>query len=297
MATTYYSNTASEPQVRFIKSLWDDLNKTIVDADSPDFTGTPTQADSLRRIEASALARLDKPVTKRFDNGAEIALSAYAIVELALADHEISKPEASAGIEALKTLLSEVRAEIAKVGLPKPPSPYAGVPVNAERVIDARFASKCSVCGVRDQYIAYCLRGSWYPMCETCAHADPADKDKDSKIEVLIQQVLERLGKGNAERGNIGLAVSNPDEMDGFTYYRMSRSGVAQVKGGTHYNATSDLRPALGVKVLEEIVKGDVVEMAKQFGRHFTRCGVCGLTLKDETSKALGIGPDCAKHL
>lgn len=292
---TYYSNNASEPQVRFIQSLWDDISKTIVDPESEDFKGTPDQAQALRDIEASALADLERIVTKRFNGGAEVKLSTYAIVELCNEGKEITKPEASACIEALKALLSVARAKVAKVNLPKPPSPYAGVPENAERVINARFASKCSVCGIRDQYIAYAVRGSWFPLCQTCAHT--TERDTDSKIDGLIQTVLDRLGKGKVEKGNVGLAVADPDEIDGFAYYRLSRSGIAKVQGGTHFNATKDMGVSAGVALLEKIVTGDVVAMAKAFGVHFTRCGVCGLTLKDEASKAMGIGPDCAKHL
>lgn len=44
--------------------------------------------------------------------------------------------------------------------------------------------------------------------------------------------------------------------------------------------------------VLEEIVK-DPLGAAQAFGREMKRCGRCGRALTDETSRRIGIGPDC----
>jgi hypothetical protein len=172
-------------------------------------------------------------------------------------------------------------------------SKYPAVPADAEKVIEARFTSKCSVCGKRDQYIAY-LKAGWHALCQSCAHSDGKT---DDRIDEGVQRVLTAVGKGNAKAGNVGLAVPDLDEIDGFAYYRVSRSGVAKVIGGSHFNSVQNLPQAKQDAVLADLVRYDLPELARAFGIHFKVCGVCGRTLKDENSRAIGIGSDCLAGL
>jgi Family of unknown function (DUF6011) len=46
------------------------------------------------------------------------------------------------------------------------------------------------------------------------------------------------------------------------------------------------------IEILKEIAKDPIAAM-KTFGNEIGKCGRCGRTLTDETSRAFGIGPDC----
>jgi len=296
-----YDNNATDKQINFVLSLWKTLNEVVIDTDDPavNWQGNAEQTAKADALLSRTLSELDKPVVKRVGD-TEFILNTVQVIE-ALENHltEFSKPEISAVIDRLKTLVDSARAEVARIGITVKPEwadKYPAVPADAERVIDSRFASKCSVCGKRDQYIAYNRRGAWYPLCEVCAHRTSGDNG-DDQLDTLIQQVAVALSKGNNEALNVGLAVANADEVDGFSYYRVSRRGVAKVKGGQHFNATDDLSPRKATALLETLVQGDIVAMAQAFGIHFTVCGVCGRTLKDAESKALGMGRDCASNL
>lgn len=296
-----YSDNATDKQINFALSLWKTLNEVVIDTDDPavNWQGNAEQTAKADALLSRTLSELDKPVVKRLGE-TEFSLTTVQVVE-ALENHltEFSKREISAVIDRLKTLVDSARAEVSRIGITVKPDwadKYPAVPADAERVIPSRFSSKCSVCGKRDQYIAYTKRGAWYPLCEVCAHRS-GDDNGDDPLDTLIQQVAEAVAKGNNENLSIGLAVASGDELDGFAYYRVSRSGVAKVKGGQHFNATDNLSPAKATALLEALVKDDIVAMAKAFGVHFKACGVCGRTLKDEQSKALGMGAECASNL
>lgn len=295
------TDTATDKQVNFTLALWKQLNEIVVDTDDPavNWQGTPEQTRKADALLSRTLTELDKPVVKRMGE-TEFVLNTVQVVE-ALETHltEFSKNEISSVIDRLKTLVDLARKEVARIGITTKPEwadKYPAVPADAERVIDSRFPSKCSVCGKRDQYIAYARRGGWFPLCEICAHREAGDAS-DDQLDTLLQQVAVALGKGKNETLSVGLAVPNASELDGFSYYRVSRSGVAKVKGGQHFNATENISPIKAVALLETLVNGDLVAMAQAFGKHFTICGVCSRALKDKESKALGIGPDCASNL
>lgn len=296
-----YSDIATDKQVNFALALWKQLNEIVVDTEDPavNWQGTPEQTRKADALLSHTLSELDKAVVKRVGE-TEFVLNTVQVVE-ALETHltEFTKSEISGVIDRLKTLVDSARKEVALIGITTKPDwadKYPAVPADAERVIPSRFPSKCSVCGKRDQYIAYNRRGAWFPLCEVCAHRTAGDVS-DDQLDNLIQQVAVALSKGNNENLSVGLAVPNADELDGYSYYRVSRSGVAKVKGGQHFNATENVSPRKAIALLETLVNGDLVAMAQAFGKHFTICGVCSRALKDKESKALGIGPDCASNL
>lgn len=298
MSTTYITE-ATPKQVQFLLSLWKQLNEVVVDTQDPASNWSGDEAQTLKAdtLLSNTLVELDKPAITKFVNGEKIILSTVEVVGFAEGAESISKSEISSVIDTLKRLLDSAKADRATWGLPTVAPDwsvkYPAVPADAEKVIEARFASKCSVCGKKDQYIAY-LKAGWHALCHSCAHNDGKT---DDRIDTGIQQVLTALGKGNAKAGNVGLALADPDELDGFAYYRVSRSGVAKVIGGSHFNSVQNLPQAKQEAVLADLLKHNLPALAQAFGIQFKVCGVCGRTLKDEHSRAIGIGSDCLAGL
>jgi hypothetical protein len=297
--STIYSTEATPKQVQFLLSLWKQLNEVVVDTQDPasNWSGDDDQTLKADTLLGKTLTELDKPAVTKFVNGNKVNLSTAEVIGYTEAGGAIEKSEISTAIDVLKRLLDSAKADRATWGLPSVApewaSKYPSVPSDAEKVVPARFASKCSVCGKRDQYIAY-LKAGWHALCQNCAHNDGKI---DDAIDKSIQQVLTAVGKGNAKAGNVGLAVADPDELDGFAYYRVSRSGIAKVIGGSHFNSVQDLPQAKQEAVLTDLLKRDLPALARAFGIQFKVCGVCGRTLKDEHSRAIGIGSDCLAGL
>ena len=298
MSSTYISE-ATPKQVQFLLSLWKQLNEVVVDTQDPASNWSGDEAQTLKAdtLLSKTLVELDKPAITKFVNGEKIILSTVEVVGFAESSEPISKSEISSVIDTLKRLLDSAKADRATWGLPTVAPDwsvkYPAVPADSEKVIEARFASKCSVCGKKDQYIAY-LKAGWHALCYSCAHSDGKT---DDRIDTGIQQVLTALGKGNAKAGNVGLALADPEELDGFAYYRVSRSGVAKVVGGSHFNSVQNLPQAKQEAVLADLLKHNLPALAQAFGIQFKVCGVCGRTLKDEHSRAIGIGSDCLAGL
>lgn len=61
--------------------------------------------------------------------------------------------------------------------------------------------------------------------------------------------------------------------------------------------ASDDLHPIKNIEnkrtILQAITDQDPAKAARRFGLEIGKCGVCGRTLTDETSRAYGIGPIC----
>lgn len=49
--------------------------------------------------------------------------------------------------------------------------------------------------------------------------------------------------------------------------------------------------------ILERILDAGIVEAQARYGRELGHCGRCGLELTDETSRSIGMGPDCRAHV
>lgn len=298
--------TATDAQVNFLLSLYDDLSGAIPDPDDEGFSGTPEQAQSLRtlldrvveflnttksegiplvqvleRTEAMRDARLEIGRGDREDDAtAEVARNA------------ISKTAISIAIGMLKDYLPSAKSAVNRIGLKSEKnSEYPGVPADADRVIQSRFASRCSGCGIRDQFIAYQRNGAWHALCRDCATVNK------SVIPGLIQQVWDRLGVGANKQGTVGLALPSDSALGGVDYIKVSRDGVIRIKGGDHALGGSRLSAKEAEVVLTEVLKHDVADLAKAWGREFKTCGVCARALKDPISKEIGIGPDCLARL
>lgn len=91
-------------------------------------------------------------------------------------------------------------------------------------------------------------------------------------------------------------------ERDGvLKFYRVSK-GKGQWAGRTflEIQASDDRHPIRNAKVREEIlaqIAENPEEAATRYGVELGSCYRCGRTLTDETSRALGIGPDCRSKL
>jgi hypothetical protein len=87
-------------------------------------------------------------------------------------------------------------------------------------------------------------------------------------------------------------------EVDGvLKFFRIDRPTQGKWKGYTFVKvqASDDYFPVKGAaaKFVLESVEVDPAAAGERYGREIGRCYVCNRTLTDETSRALGIGPDC----
>ena len=193
MSTTY-STEATPKQVQFLLSLWKQLNEVVVDTQDPasNWSGDDDQTLKADTLLGKTLTDLDKPAITKFVNGNKVNLSTAEVIGYTEAGGAIEKSEISTAIDTLKRLLDSAKADRATWGLPTVApewaSKYPSVPADAERVVPARFASKCSVCGKRDQYIAY-LKAGWHALCQNCAHNDGKIDDAIDKIDAALPGV------------------------------------------------------------------------------------------------------------
>lgn len=99
----------------------------------------------------------------------------------------------------------------------------------------------------------------------------------------------ERLDFASIPDGNYAIRV------DGVVkFYRVStRNGYKNVQ----VRASDDLHPVFGkggIAVLHRIVEFGLEKSQMLFATELVRCWRCGKSLTDETSRAVGMGPDCA---
>lgn len=81
---------------------------------------------------------------------------------------------------------------------------------------------------------------------------------------------------------------------EGVKFYRI-KNGTCRVF--VDVQASSDLWPIKTTEIRTEIIEtieADPSGASIRYGRELGRCGVCGRTLTDETSRKNGIGPICA---
>lgn len=91
-----------------------------------------------------------------------------------------------------------------------------------------------------------------------------------------------------------------PSERDGqdLDFYRVGRP-KGRWEGYTFVTRVVEGRPSYRVReylnVLERIVQAGIAESATRYGLETGRCYRCNRHLTDETSRKLGIGPECRK--
>lgn len=66
---------------------------------------------------------------------------------------------------------------------------------------------------------------------------------------------------------------------------------VSQVVGGQGDHPVRDRNRR--ANIIRSIQKATPSAAAERYGQEIGRCGICNRTLTDETSRAIGVGPDC----
>lgn len=111
----------------------------------------------------------------------------------------------------------------------------------------------------------------------------------------MATSVLDALGRGEQSRPNVGLAVTDPSGQNDLLFYRLVRRSDApvlyRVLGGRD---DSPIEVERSIEVVRAIT--DVEGAARTFGIELGQCCLCGRELTDAASRALGIGPDCARR-
>jgi hypothetical protein len=67
---------------------------------------------------------------------------------------------------------------------------------------------------------------------------------------------------------------------------------VVHVIGG--HGETEDVSIAWVERALASLDTVDLTEAMAKYGRELKHCGLCGRTLTNDASRAIGIGPECA---
>ncbi|HEY6021191.1 MAG TPA: DUF6011 domain-containing protein [Candidatus Paceibacterota bacterium] len=125
------------------------------------------------------------------------------------------------------------------------------------------------------------------------ARRDPRARQTQPKVETLVEEpapVRARLDFKSITDGNYAIRV------DGVVkFYRVSTSknGFKNVQVRASDALYMQYGKA-GIAILHKIVEAGLAESQMLFATELGRCWKCGKTLTDETSRAVGMGPDCA---
>jgi hypothetical protein len=98
-------------------------------------------------------------------------------------------------------------------------------------------------------------------------------------------------------------AVASATGNNDLDFYRVDRptegrwAGRVFVKRVIGGKADTPVRGAEGEAALARIEQAGVEQAMALYGQEIGRCGRCNRHLTDETSRDLGIGPECRKHL
>lgn len=121
-------------------------------------------------------------------------------------------------------------------------------------------------------------------------------------VDRLRAEMARRLVR-KVKGGKVGhFAVRLPSDLETVKFYR-----VKQVVGGrwdgkvfVDAQASSEFWPVKKAETLVEVLSAilrDVPAAEKLYGNELGKCCRCNRTLTDETSRALGIGPECRSKL
>jgi hypothetical protein len=142
--------------------------------------------------------------------------------------------------------------------------------------------------------------------CSECGHEVPAGEGVLRKVDGswLVGHL-----DGCPEEPDYPASVPDGryaiDNSDGDTAFYQVKNGrkpgvvfIDLVIGGGYSGASSKRMPVANKQrkaILHKIIEAGVIEAAERFGKELGRCYACGRELTDETSRELGIGPDCRK--
>jgi hypothetical protein len=240
----------------------------------------------------------------------------------------IESRDASKAIDALLKRINPMLKPFTAVALPIGLASF-----NAERVIPNRFAKGCNTCTERvDAGAGHALlvNGSWLTVCAKCADVDPADARREAEerraaeraeaqvrvaaeqaerqareqarqaaraeVRALSIDLFTRAGVIGQSKPDVHVAIANVTGSNDLDFFRVTRSaGVVatyRIIGGRD-DQRLDIEDS--VKVLERLaVTENIAAAMATYGREIGRCGRCHRHLTDESSRAAGLGPDCA---
>lgn len=296
------TNPASTKQIDFIKSLFSDAEK-----------GCALAAEQGNDAVIAA-------VTPKV---AAVQTTLAAI----LAGQPVDKRDASLAITNLKAVAELLRPLVLAVSLP-----VGLVRFNPERVISNKYAKACHVCDASvAPFDGHCarVRGSWLTFCETCANetdeerqqrvaaerqavadkiaaeraerlaAMEAERARRAYIEAFAIDLFDRAGVADQSRPDVHVAIPSATGNNDLDFFRVVRSNrvttVYRVIGG-HDDKRVDLAQAEAA-LLALVLTEDIPAAMATYGQELGRCGRCHRHLTDETSRAMGLGPDCASKI
>jgi len=166
----------------------------------------------------------------------------------------------------------------------------SGVETRTDGQRPNRFAGKCTMCGrwveAETGHITK-IDGKWHVFCNTGEHLHKKTAPK---------QVSDRYSDIPAGH----YATASPTGHNDLDFWRVDRPTEGQWAGYTFIKRVIGGRPDVPVKVvsakkaaLDAIRAAGPASASQLYGQQLGRCYRCNRHLTDETSRALGIGPDC----
>lgn len=150
-----------------------------------------------------------------------------------------------------------------------------------------RYDGRCTRCGATvpagEGVLAQTADRRWYTT-----HRDGA-----------CPQAATPLDLPDVPAGHYAIASTGNNDL---AFYRVDRPTEGRWAGRTFVKLIIGGRPDTPVGraavpgILARIAAAGIAEAATLYGREIGRCYVCNRTLTDETSRAYGIGPDCASR-
>lgn len=243
-----------------------------------------------------------------------------------IAGVDVPSKSASDAIVVLKSVISTIKArpavqaqaQVAKA------EAQAAIPVgirDAAKVITNRRPGKCAFCATQVEAGAgfAVLKGSWSVVCKPCADVTPEDRaaaaaaERDAKaatfqaergkrpeMAALALDLFDRTGEAEKKIPEVRVAIESLTGNNDLDFFRVRWDRkkfdiprVLRVIGGQ-----GDVVVNLTVAhaVLEALLFVDAKAAVTRYGQELGHCGSCGRHLTDETSRAIGIGPECRKH-
>jgi hypothetical protein len=246
-----------------------------------------------------------------------------------LAGVDVPSKDASDAIGVLKSVVFTIKSRPAfqaKAQAVKAEA-QAALPVgiqamNAAKVITNRRPGKCSFCATQVEAGAgfAVLKGSWSVVCKPCADTSPEDRQAAQAVERAARQVeasqaqgkraevvafaidlFDRTGEAGSKIPEVRVAIDSLTGNNDLDFFRVrldpkksSFPKVMRVIGG---QADTVVNLTVAHAALEALVFVDDAKAAvTRYGQELGHCGVCGRHLTDETSRDIGIGPECRKH-
>ncbi len=233
------------------------------------FAGTPRQEAFIRRLLAERVDEDGAPL-------AETIAADYAVDHPgATLDDWLSALPHSAISRTIDALMQ------APEGAPRPGTPRRGRP--------NRFEGDCGDCGgTVDAGAGVIARvnGRWVAYHVECPAADHPHTDTPSPVEIPEGHYAtpSRTGSNDLDFWRVDRPTEGRWAGRVFVRRMIGGRGAERVRGAEQRQA------------LAAIAEAGIDKAARQYGVEIGRCYRCNRLLTDETSRSLGIGPDCRRR-